>query len=686
MALGTTSVGDPDWMDNGWQAHIGGVIPDDDVRMQKDPGGTADDQSLIGALEKLYKYELDVRRPRQLNWDRTWARFWNQWDFKNKRPWQSKKGLPHITIMALKFAWELIKPIILAGDKFFEVTTQFDPYKDIMNVPRNMVMHFLDLKGENRANSNFITALYDSYVGMILNDMGHMMVMPENEGMVNWSPDSDPFADGPDEETIPEIEDLTIPDIGEFGLAPDSGSGGEEDVLSVDDVSNEFRIRFEAINPRMVLVDSTSGSEQHYKIYCQSLTPWQFRKMANAYGWENVEEVIKTATSSDSGTDRANSKARDHREKRQGGIHNKYKCIEVVHIMGSPPDQNGELLFENKYCVWAGSHIVQKPIDLGLWHKRIPIVSAAMVKVPWAPYGMSLCNLNLDSQEARVELFNGLLDYLQQVINPPTEIDHNQLHPAYGTGQVSKGVYPGMTVQVMKQGSNIPAISRSMMQGIEPGVWQGLGWMKQEAAESTGLADTGAMPRTRNRISAKEFQERQAASSGLWQQIAYILEKMYVEPALEQAYMVALQCCTQEQWKSFVQMEIDQAQGNEPVVEKFKKMLNWGPKERWNKMAPAFRFRVKVYSAVDSRRENLEKVSTITEMAERIPGFAARVRWHKVGEMAMMAVEEDPAEMLWPDKGATAEQPMMGAAPDEGGMAGAPPATVAPPPGQESFE
>ena len=172
MALGTIN-GEPDWKDNGWQSQVGNVVRDDTAPIQAENiDGVVDEQSLIAALQKLYQYEMDVRQPRQLNWDKAWARFWNKWDFRNKRPWQSKRGLPHITIMALKFAWELIKPILLAGDKFFEVTTIHDPYRDIMNVPRNMVMHFLDLKEENRGNSNFLTALYDSYVGMVLNDVG----------------------------------------------------------------------------------------------------------------------------------------------------------------------------------------------------------------------------------------------------------------------------------------------------------------------------------------------------------------------------------------------------------------------------------------------------------------------------------------------------------------------------------
>lgn len=230
------------------------------------------------------------------------------------------------------------------------------------------------------------------------------------------------------------------------------------------------------------------------------------------------------------------------------------------------------------------------------------------------------------------------------------------------------------------------------MQGIEPGVWQGLGWMKQEAAESTGMADTGAMPRTRNRISAQEFQERNAAASGLWQQIAYILEKTFIEPILEQAYFVGLQCCTQKQWEMFVQMEIDKvAQTHQdgtpnPLVQKLEAMKKWTAKQRWNKMAPVPNFKVKVYSAMESKRELIEKVSSITEMGERVPQFAQRVRWHKVAEMGMMGLEEDPDTMLWPDKGATAEQPMLGTESGEGGIAGAPPATVAPPPGQESFE
>ena len=84
-------------------------------------------------------------------------------------------------------------------------------------------------------------------------------------------------------------------------------------------------------------------------------------------------------------------------------------------------------------------------------------------------------------------------------------------------------------------------------------------------------------------------------------------------------------------------------------------MLNWTPRERFVKLGSQFRFRVKIFTALESRREDIERYAQLTQMAEATPMLAARIKWHNVGEKIVRALDMDPEQVLWPNAGATAE-------------------------------
>lgn len=690
MELGITDSGNPNWNDSGWDEQLGSALGGELPPLD---GSETDDRNVSKALQNIYEYELYTRRPRERTWARSWDRFYNRWDFTRKRDWQSKRGLPVITMLALKIGWELTKSLELAGDNWFEVTTKFEPYRAALEVPKILVQKYLKLGGQYE-ECEFLTSFYDAVVGACISDMMHMLVMPENEGIADWTPGENPFDDAEEEE--PEegssLDDFDLPSLGVDGPNQEN-----EGLPTIEEMSRKFRIRYEPINPRLVLMDTTSrGGASRYKMYVQRVTPWQFREMGEKFGWDNIEEVIETATNSDSDhkSDINNSNSR---EKGEASVYDKYNCLTIVHFMGTLMDENGELLFKNKYCSFVNDKICQPPVDLGLWHGRLPIVSAPMIRVPWSNYHMSLVNLNLDPQEARVELLNALLDYLHQAINPVTEIDHDLIHPSYGSNHVMKGIAPGQVIHAAKMGRPNPVIARAQVPDLGGGVWQGMSFFKQEWSEGSGLADTGAMPRTRNRISASEFKERQSAASGIFQQMARNIEREFLEPTLQQSFLLALQKVPQEVWDAAVEEAIERTTGvaeeadggaDTPAEESkdvaiLKSLLGMDAKTRYKKMAVVYRFETKIYSGMETRRENLEKVSIISEMASKNPAMSGRLRWQKLAEMGILALEEDPNAFLWPDRGDTQERPFAGQPPD-GGLSGQASGVPPRPPGQEN--
>src|SRR5690606_11999558 len=123
------------------------------------------DEELLEALQAIWDHELEVRKPHDFQWARTWDRFWNRWGFERKKDWQSKRGLPVLTIMALKYAWEMTKVLELAGTKWAEATTDDDTWRDLIDLPRDLVLRYMQTDGSDPDN-DFLQVYYNAMVGM----------------------------------------------------------------------------------------------------------------------------------------------------------------------------------------------------------------------------------------------------------------------------------------------------------------------------------------------------------------------------------------------------------------------------------------------------------------------------------------------------------------------------------------
>lgn len=639
------------------------------------------DSQLVSSLKRIWRYESQIRTPIEGQWERSLNRFNNFWDFSRKREWQSKRVIPTYMRLCYTIAWELAKPVLLSTGPLFKATTDSSPWRDVFMVAERLVDRRLKSNGENPAG-DFFKVWYQCMLSCVLTGNCYMLVLPENEGYVNFNAGATDeevfgFDEGSENMSSEDDElaalDMELPDLSGDSL-PDFEE--EDDLPTVDEAFKEYRIRFEALNPRDVFVDTGSYPRPKYTMWRQRLTPWEFRNMARIHGWQNVEQVI--ADKSASTVDSHQAMANESREKGQSNNpENQQKFIELCHFIGTLLDVKGEAIFENQYCSWAGNNVVQPPVDLGLWHGKLPIVHSGMLQRSFGAYHHSLAMANLDTQEARVEMLNSLLDYLHRVVNPVTEIDHDLLHPSFGV-QWKSGLVPGGLIHKAGRGSNAPVISLAQTPEMPNGLWQGLGTIKQELMETTGTSEIGSMPRTRNRISADEAAERQAMSGGIWQQTILNIESDMLNRALYLVYCTELQCCPDDQWKSLIQACIDElqlpptpeapgeaqapVQSNEQTLKKLLKMKSWNAQTRWKKMAAAFRFESKVFSSIESRRRSLEKLTMLNDAAATNPVFMSRVRWHRYAEEFTAALEIEPEEMLWPDSGQTQEQPQQASA------------------------
>lgn len=614
------------------------------------------DENIIKRIKETYEYEKRVRLPHQTVWDRALDRI-NGYNplHAQKAPHQSKRMLPIASVIAFTYAWEFQKQIELAGRKWFDLEAVNTTWKPVSDIMRDWMLTFLH-PGGAKPKDEFLTFVFDSIFMSLSCQSMHALILPENEGYVDATPTLE-------EAMKADIPDPTVPSFG-FG-APDPKALPASTKPPVP-VNQPFGIRIEAMHPRYMYLDSSNSRNLTYKAWVQSMKPGQFRAEARVAGWKNVDEVV-AQKSKLSGADL--DKAREAREKQETQEAKRLDTINLLHYFGTLFDSDGEVIFENKYCIISGDYIVYGPVENPLWHGQIPIVSSGLLRKPHTTYHDSLLTMNLDPIDSRVEVMNALLDYMNWAINPPTEVDWDQLHQSRGP-QLNRGVYPGMLLHLQKQNRNYPALNRMQMQSVGSDVWQSLGLLKQEWQEYLGMAGSAAMPRTRNRITADEAKERMAQSAGIIEQIFKNFQHNYLEPTLYQAFCCLLQKCPTDLWQSFLDEKITQYSDpkapNPEIVKILQGMKDWNAMKRFQMLGSAFRLKVTVYSAAESRRSNLEKLNMLTEAASAMPGLAQRIKWQKVGEEYARNLELDPTDFLHPDSGATAEQPYNAAAAEGG--------------------
>ena len=703
----------------GLGGRLAGGLPDDPPIS---PGGTsgipATEEDLIKNIILTYNHEYEIRKPHEVQWDRCWKRVQNRYDASRKARWQSQKNFPAVLITFLKMVWEQTKPMEMAGDKWFECETDEPDWQPLLDIPRDLVLEFMNGSGSD-PNNNFLSVWHTASCWGHITGQVAIRAVAEEDGFIDMS-------DSQDQASMEQIQGQMglISSIPSLGFGSPGGGAGDDELDPGSGVPPQlpgkkgWRIQYEALNPRFLFKDTASRRSPRYIIQTQTMTRGEFREEATARGWQHIEEVCSENT----GTGNKSMYAERNKSQLEKDLARDPKRLDQVFLMhyyGMVYGPTGEkLLDEPSYLVVANDRYITCPAQSlsAYWHGCIPIILGGILKLPGNPYYKSLLEVNLDPQELRVELTNMIVDYLNQTINPPTEVDVDQLNNVK-PHQLASGIFPGKLLEVQKSNNPGPAVSRSAMPDMPSGVWQGLGLINQSIIDFTGMADSPNMPRTRTRMSNQEIRERQAASGGVNQQIAKDLEREVLEPLVWQSYLLGLQKYPQDLWKAFILRKISELknrtrsippgaggtppppipvppptagkqpqrapepppgapqppqapapvpggtpgqppppESEDPDLEaKLQEMLNWTPRERFVKLGSQFRFRVKIFTALESRREDIERYAQLTQMAEATPMLAARIKWHNVGEKIVRALDMDPEQVLWPNAGATAE-------------------------------
>lgn len=620
-------------------------------------GDVESQKKIVDAIMETHQHEKSVRNPHDSIWDRVWERVNNRWDFSRKQKWQSQRGLPEMLTSALRLTWEITKPLEEAGSNWFRIESDDSTYgilAEDVSLLLKSYLHPGDDSGYEEEAGDFHTAFYSTVMGGLIMENCCLLVVPEEDGYADMqpSPEAAPTEEGGSPADVP-----LIPQFGFGSMNP----APPPEPMPVLQEKRGFRLRFEAFNPRYVWKDSTG--RKRYVQWTQTMTADEFRLEAEQRGWMNVEEAIQSAAP-------VQERLRDEsRDKNQGSGEGRRDTIILTHHLGMLFDTNGRFVVdkEQNYYILANEEIlVWGPDPNPLWHRRIPMVIAGLVKLPFTTYNTSFLGIALDPIEQFVETMNSATDYMQQALNPPTVIDEEQLSPRRGN-QFAGGIFPGKMIYAEKGGKAFPVVSREATPDPGSGVWNMIGLYEKYKTAYVGIGDTGSAPRTRNRISAQEFSERQAMSAGILRQVFKNLRRGLLQPALRLAYLTVLQKCPDAKWKEFWESRLailqkggDQAapQGDNPMVSLYQQVMNWTPAERFTKLGKAFSFSVQVYDAIENKREKLEKLNMLATGAQSVPVLGSRIKWHKVAEDWCEALDLDRSQYLWPNAGNTAESPI----------------------------
>lgn len=617
---------------------------------------TEDD--IVNAIVDTLNHEHMVRQTHEAYWNRAWERVNGRYDFSRKMAWQSKKSMPEVLSKTLRLTWEISKPIVEAGQNWFSVKSRNREFNELVDIPVELVKMWMYPTDD--AQEEFDLVFYDMvFSGLIFESMA-VLVLPKSNGFANFRSA---------EEASPPVEESPV-DVPAYGFGTSFAEPPKLPDPVAKDYEPSFRVQFVQMNPRLVWRDSTN--RKRYVLWAQSMTPDEFRAEAEERGWKYVEEVIASALAKDdTGRDPDAEQQRIQRDADNAYGQGRRDTIHLSHQWGYLYNGEGKrmhptpayyILANKKFLVWG-------PEDVPFWHKEVPLISSPLMRIPFSTYAKSLISAGLDPMEAQVEILNMMLDYLQQAINPPTEVDEDLLSQNR-KNQLGSGIAPGKMIYTEKKGANTPAIMRAQVPEPGAGVWNVLTLFGQQKEGFIGMGDTAGAPRSRNRISAQEFKERSAMSGGLLRQIFKNI-KVALKAALRQAYLLGLQYMPQDQWAEFIQAKIDSLQpvpppeaaqsapaGDSPLIAKLTEMQKWGPRKRYTELGRAFSFECNIYDALENRRERLEKLGILTSSAQGNPMLASRLKWHKVADESVRAVELDPAEFLWPDEGETQDQPI----------------------------
>ena len=585
---------------------------------------------------------------------RAFAMYNNSYDHEDKEDWQAKYNIPKLFITVERLTSVLCR-IREKSSNWMDCEATQEDLQVFYNLVKNSVKQQLD--------SDAVNFNRESRIGVKSGIMSNMIYL-----WVGWIEDGVSVFD----EASPvegESTGFADADLSSLVLGKPGKPSKEDSKGNAMPGSGMSRLEIKALNPDYVYLDS-SGSNR-YKILEYRYPKGRAMQIARKSGWDldACERALNASPSGGSADDSdpytGSYEAREAEKQDRPG-NEKDNMVRVTYYFGDLCDQDsGEVLQENCFGIcWNDAEWVSSPVPMPFWDGEDPIVAAPLLEVPFAVYGRSPLTMNLDMFALWNEFLNLMVDYFRSVLLGIKEIDMDMI--SEWDEDFRSGLFPGKFIRTNKRGAATQAITNVPFSDIQPGFFQFTGILQKELQDNTLFADAiGGMPRQRGRVTAMEFNKRSTEAGSLIDFIGESLEDNLYAPLLRKAFHRILQFMSPKLWGEFVdrhskkfEPKLDQStpeaqKQTQGKLDEWKKLYEevkkWSQRERWDKLAGYWKFKVKVYSAIGDKQMEIEKGTFLMQTVAQIPQAAPAIRWDRMLRYIVRAFDWDPEDVLDPN-------------------------------------
>ena len=276
----------------------------------------------------------------------------------------------------------------------------------------------------------------------------------------------------------------------------------------------------------------------------------------------------------------------------------------------------GAELYSRKYTVMANDcEIIYGPAEIPWWDGEPTVVDAPFLPMAHETYGKGLISENVGTLMMSHTMNNQMLDYLNEALVGAYEVDKDRLTTE--AQRTNLKIHPRAVIQV--EGSDgQPAIRRIPMGEVSNSAWQVAQALQGIRQNVTGTAQMGGGVKGRGRVTAGEYNAREAQAGALWKLVFRSIQSKWLQPLLRLSFLRILQSYPQELWTKYVKQKkvqllgSDQSLSPEQVAawnKAYDECASWSPEKRIEELGSDFTFVVKVFSSLMERQSRVEKGS-----------------------------------------------------------------------------
>jgi hypothetical protein len=279
------------------------------------------------------------------------------------------------------------------------------------------------------------------------------------------------------------------------------------------------------------------------------------------------------------------------------------KTIKLTEGWGTIVDRDGNVLHEN--CTWTVANdrfLIAKPESNPLWHGESPFVVCPIIRVPHSVWHRALMDAPTKHNIAMNEIYNLILDSGMMSTFGIKQLRTDWLEDI---GQVSNGIYPGMTLEV---NSNCPPgmkvverVDTSSLSSESLSVYNLTNAEFQQSSLTNDLR-MGILPA--RQVKATEVVEASQSITSVFTGVAKAIEQDYIQPVLRKAWMNIAQNIA-----SMDSEELGAAIGRE----KAQQLQSMGPEELFAKTANNLSFKVFGVSRTLNKVKDFRKLTSLLQ-------------------------------------------------------------------------